>query len=836
MRAWARPVTRPLFQFAMACLVVAAITSAIGLARSEGVVVTAAPARPLVTDVTQLNPIVVRQVLTPRTTEEVAAALQGTTGPIAIGGGRYSMGGQTATPDGVQLDLRDLRGVVSFEPAQRTITVRAGTRWRDLQRAIDSAGLAVKVMQTYNTFTVGGALSVNAHGRYIGGGPVIGSVRAIRLVLADGSIVDATPTQNAEHFFGAIGGYGGIGVITEVTLDLAPNVKVRREDASMPIAAYRSYFKRDVHGHRDIVFHNGDIYPPNYDRIHAVSYRETNQPVTIAERIQPVDQSSRAHRVAYATITGSRAGPWLREHLLDPWLFRGNPVTWRNYEASYDVSELEPSSRAASTYVLQEFFIPVDSFDVFVPRMRRVLQAHHVNAVNVSIRHAEADAGALLAWAPTETYAFVLYYRQKTDPASQHEVGRWTRALEDAALASGGRWYLPYQPHATRAQFARAYPRSVDYFALKRRVDPAGRFTNTLWDVYGIDSTGAPPAVTHDRMPAIVHGEVRTVLDTLAGYQRDQSAALLTHPEWDLVYTSDAYTDWLTAGKRPSEFPYTASVGTFWRSYWGAYREARRTYDVPIGLHVMLAVIGTSTALEYGIKAAYENTVGRLTELVMPAGGTAEDRYAAKVAAEYGRLIHVKGWYEFSFAHALHDLWSDVPLFGPGFVRKVERRGVLSAEYAIKAVYATLIGIGTNAGYVPDTPQRYVLAAGWNDSLAVTDSALRGVRRTQTLDRGYALLAMPRYDPYRDALLALGRHADVVRLAEASGCDMITLVASAPNGWTAPVGASPVLAYRVPVDPSRTRVLVRTQLRDLLDVLGTMQRQPGVRVEHVYDY
>jgi hypothetical protein len=69
-------------------------------------------------------------------------------------------------------------------------------------------------------------------------------------------------------------------------------------------------------------------------------------------------------------ITDWPKGKWMREHLIDPVIFRGNPVEWRNYEASYDVSELEPSSRAWDTYVLQEYFVPVDSIGVFMPRMR----------------------------------------------------------------------------------------------------------------------------------------------------------------------------------------------------------------------------------------------------------------------------------------------------------------------------------------------------------------------------------------------------------------------------------------------------------------------------------
>jgi FAD/FMN-containing dehydrogenase len=54
----------------------------------------------------------------------------------------------------------------------------------------------------------------------------------------------------------------------------------------------------------------------------------------------------------------------------------------------------------------------------------------------------------------------------------------------ETALDFGGRYYLPYQLHATRAQFDRAYPEAESLRALKRSVDPAGRFTNELWSKY----------------------------------------------------------------------------------------------------------------------------------------------------------------------------------------------------------------------------------------------------------------------------------------------------------------------------------------------------------------
>ena len=58
------------------------------------------------------------------------------------------------------------------------------------------------------------------------------------------------------------------------------------------------------------------------------------------------------------------------------------------------------------------------------------------------------------------------------------------RELIDAALSVGGSYYLPYQIHATETQFLRAYPRTREFFALKRRLDPTNKFRNELLDKY----------------------------------------------------------------------------------------------------------------------------------------------------------------------------------------------------------------------------------------------------------------------------------------------------------------------------------------------------------------
>src|SRR5688572_29950416 len=53
---------------------------------------------PVVNDITGLNPVPLEGVIVPTTVEEIVEAVRTHEGPIAIGGGRYSMGGQTAAP------------------------------------------------------------------------------------------------------------------------------------------------------------------------------------------------------------------------------------------------------------------------------------------------------------------------------------------------------------------------------------------------------------------------------------------------------------------------------------------------------------------------------------------------------------------------------------------------------------------------------------------------------------------------------------------------------------------------------------------------------------------
>ena len=438
----------------------------------------------LINDITQLNPVLVAQVATPRTTEELQQIVRDAKIPVSVGGGRFSMGGQTASSQSLHIDMRAMNQVLHFSKEERTIKVQAGIRWCDIQHFIDPEGLSIKIMQTYANFTVGGALSVNCHGRYIGLGPLILSVRSLDVMFANGDLLHVSPTERPDIFYACVGCYNAIAIIVNVELELEENVTVKRGQVKMKGHEYRQYFFDHVRENKEVVFHNGDIYPPLYKNIRAVSWVKTTEAATEKTKLMPLAAAYPVGRYFIGAFSKNDFGKWRREFIIDPLLYAFKKVHYRNYEAGYDVLELEPASRKQSTYVLQEYFVPVQQFDAFLALMGEIFIRHNVNVINVSIRHAKTDSGSLLAWAKEEVFAFVVYYKQNTDDAEKGRVAVWTRELIDAALSLQGSYYLPYQPHATPAQFHLAYPKAKTLFALKQQLDPTGKFRNVIWDTY----------------------------------------------------------------------------------------------------------------------------------------------------------------------------------------------------------------------------------------------------------------------------------------------------------------------------------------------------------------
>ncbi len=117
----------------------------------------------------QLNRTRVRELLKPRTREELAEIVRSASPkglPISVSGCRHSMGGQQFGTDSICIDTRSLDRVISFDQKRGLIEAEAGIQWPKFIRTYLDAqaskakqwGIAQKQTGA-DTFTLGGSLS-----------------------------------------------------------------------------------------------------------------------------------------------------------------------------------------------------------------------------------------------------------------------------------------------------------------------------------------------------------------------------------------------------------------------------------------------------------------------------------------------------------------------------------------------------------------------------------------------------------------------------------------------------------------------------------------------------
>jgi hypothetical protein len=374
---------------------------------------------------------------------------------------------------------------------------------------------------------------------------------------------------------------------------------------------------------------------------------------------------------------------------------------------------------------------------------------------------------------------------------------------------------LPYQIHNTRQQFLRAYPRAEEFFALKRKVDPALRFQNALWNAYG----PSPRA------------ELSRALAGKGYEQKPEGQTLLTVPEWYLVFNPLEYADHLAAGRPSDAFPFFGSLSEYWSLYKKVLRLSRGIYPENGEYLTMLRVIGVSTTVEYLIKGAYEATLGALARLTSDGAESQEDRIIAAAHRAYSDLIYDKAWYEFAFSPWVGKIWGDTQLLGANFLRRSERKLAFSAEFLVKAVYAELLGFAARSSYdAPLETVRLVVEAPAASALEVD----RRVRVAATLAGGRFLISVPRWGGFSELVPKLVARG--VRFVELAGNDDIAISVLRPRGRRLPRELGQHLFdSRLVTDPGRVRSVLFVPARQLADTLQALPGQ-GARLEHLYDY
>jgi decaprenylphospho-beta-D-ribofuranose 2-oxidase len=413
---------------------------------------------------------------------------------IAISGSRHSQGGHTYTAGGVALNMRRFNKVLAIDTVAPTVTVQSGATWDDVQRALAPKGLAIKVMQSSNIFTVGGTMSANAHGRDLDVMQMVDVVERFGLLLADGRVLEVSRTENPELFRLVIGGYGMYGVILDVTLRVTRDVLYEQRATTVDYRAFPAYFANTIQADTaiDLMLVRPSI-DPNPDsflkELVVVTWRGAPPGATASFAL--TEEANVARDRFFLGI--SRKADWAKSLR---WTLQkrvelgagSTRIMSRNNAMRPPLAPLELLTYHSSrdTDIIQEYYVPVRSFVPFMDRFRTILTDGRMNVLSATVRYVKPDSTLVLGYAPKEpVFAIIHMSNVGFSPAEQEKAQRVTQQLVDAAIEAGGTYYLTYQNYPTVAQLHRAYPGAAFAFERKRFYDPDGRFSSRFYETYG---------------------------------------------------------------------------------------------------------------------------------------------------------------------------------------------------------------------------------------------------------------------------------------------------------------------------------------------------------------
>ncbi len=320
----------------------------------------------------------------------------------------------------------------------------------------------------------------------------------------------------------------------------------------------------------------------------------------------------------------------------------------------------------------------------------------------------------------------------------------------------------------------------------------------------------------------------RNVLEKIPDYRRPEDQTYLTLPEWYIVYSADEYGAFLQENSS-TDFPYFKAVSQYWQSYYDTCEVTRGRYANNSGYQFVLGFIGVSFTAENMIKGTYETTIGRVFDWMGPV--TEEEIYAAKVAQEYGAFLHNTPWYMFPFGEKVKGLWRETSFWGPGVLRKWERKFALAAEYGVKTIYGGLTRAGSQATYGgPDTEKIYAIAHGTDETMAGPNFQL-----IESIDKERELVHITRFEVFSTLVPELMEQG--LQFQEIAGNDEILFTIFVAQGEIHEFKYGKYL-FDLPVltQPGRTRVAIQVQVNEMHLFLKELKEHPDIQFEHMYDY
>jgi FAD-linked oxidoreductase len=396
---------------------------------------------------------------------EVRRALE-TGGTVKMVGTGHSFTAVSA-PEGTMLRPDALTGIVAVDREAMTVTARAGTQLKELNRALEGLGLSLHNMGDIAEQTLAGAISTGTHGTGGSAAGLAAQVVGLQLVTGTGELLDATAEQNSDVLEVARVGLGALGIITTVTFRVEPLFVLEAVEEPFSweegLGVYDALTEKADHV---------DMYWfPHTDRL---QIKQNFRRGTDLSLVQPLSRAQLMldDRFLQNTVFGAATAVLNRVPAAIPGFNRvgARLLSHRTYS---DVAHRVFVAERNVVFREMEYAVPREAGLEVLRECRRAIDASDLRiSFPVEIRVAPADDIPLSTASGRDS--FYLAFHTHRDAEHRH----YFALMEPILRAHDGRPHWGKVHTRTAEDLAPAYPRFEEFLDLRDRLDPHRVFAN----------------------------------------------------------------------------------------------------------------------------------------------------------------------------------------------------------------------------------------------------------------------------------------------------------------------------------------------------------------------
>lgn len=456
----------------------------------------------------KLNPVNHRAVRAPKTLADLQNAIsfaERNAMPIALSGGRHSMGGQQFVSDGLLLDMRQYNEVIDFDAHNGLLTVQPGIMWTELVQVLqelqadstsrtrqDSIGKTIwSIIQKptgADNISIGGCVSSNVHGRGLKYRPFVQDIESLQLLTASGDLLQVNRNTNSDLFRLVVGGYGLFGILASVTLRLRPRKIMKRVVAETFTDCLVSELEKRIdqgHEYGDFQFSIDDASPDFLRRGILATYA----PIvgsTIDDNQRKLTEAQWTQLLELTHTNKAKAYEKYAEHYLatNDQLYYSDIMQLSTYIDDYHDHLCTKLGTPKATEVITELYVPREHLASLMKDAAELFKRRKTSIIYGTIRLIERDEETFLAWAKKSFACIIFNLHTEHSISGKEASARTFRELIDLANKYGGAYYLTYHRHARKQQIEAIYPQFQQFLKLKKEYDPQERFSSEWYRHY----------------------------------------------------------------------------------------------------------------------------------------------------------------------------------------------------------------------------------------------------------------------------------------------------------------------------------------------------------------